>query len=348
MVRQIVVHKAGSWDQLRLEEHAPAPIGTANPDHVRIRVEAIGVNYADVCVRMGVYSSAKKYIGWPITPGFEVAGIITEVGAEVQTHSVGDAVMAVTRFGGYTDELVVPEDLVFTRPAGFEAPEAAAGFPTVHLTAWYGLCHQARAEAGEVVLIHSAAGGVGGALCALAKSQGCTVIGVVGRTEKVSVALERGADAVIDKSTEDLWARAKSLAPSGFDVVLDANGVETLKHSYEHLAPEGRLIIYGFHTMLPRKSGRPNLVALGWHFLRTPRFSPLEMTARNVTVAGFNLSYLFDRRPRLLAAADTMSGLAAKGVLTPPPTTTFSMADVAEAHRALESGTTVGKMVLIP
>jgi len=344
-VTKVVIPKAGNWNQLTLKEVPQEPCG---PGQVRVQVEAIGVNYADVCVRMGVYSSAEKYVGWPITPGFEVAGVVTEVGTNVTDLEVGAEVMAVTRFGGYTSELVTERDLVMARPPGFDKPEHAAGFPTVHLTAWYGLYHQGRVEPGETVLIHSAAGGVGGAMCALAKAAGARVVGVVGRSPKVEVARERGADEVIDKSTENLWGRAGALSPGGYDVVLDANGVETLRQSYAHLAPEGRLIIYGFHTMLPRKSGRPNLPTLAYHWLRTPKFDPIDMTGKNVTVAAFNLSYLFERRERLLKAVETLHQLAADGVVTPPETTTFALRDVADAHRALETGTTVGKLVLRP
>ena len=345
MIRRIVIHAPGDWRRLKLEE---VPREAVPPGHVRVQVQAIGVNYADVCVRMGVYSSAQKYVGWPITPGFEVAGEVAEVGPCVVDLDVGAPVMAVTRFGGYASELVVPRDQVMARPTGFEAVEMAAGFPVVHLTAWYGLVHQARAQNGETVLVHSAAGGVGGALCALAKARGCQVVGVVGREAKIQVARSRGADHVICKSTEDLWARARDIAPNGFDVVLDANGVETLSQSYKHLAPEGRLVIYGFHTMLPRDRGRPNPLKLAWHWLRTPRFNPIAMTARNVSVSAFNLSYLFERRERLLAAADHLSELAAQGALTPPATQTFPLDAVGDAHRALESGATVGKLVLLP
>ncbi len=223
-VRRIVVHQAGGYDALRMESF---PDPEVPPGHQRVDVTAIGVNYADCVVRMGLYESAKKYVGWPITPGFEVAG------------RVGDrSVVGVTRFGGYADCLVLPDDQIFDLPDGM-TPEQAAGFPTVFLTAWFALVELAHPRPGSTLLVHSAAGGVGSALCQLGKILGCRVIGVVGASHKVEAALAAGADHVIDKSAEPLWPAVERLAPGGCDVICDANGVATLGQSYEHLAAPG-------------------------------------------------------------------------------------------------------------
>ena len=216
----------------------------------------MGINYADCCVRMGVYSSAKDYVGWPITPGFEVAG------------TVGDRrVVAVTRFGGYSSHLVVPDHQVFDIPEGV-ATEAAAGFPTVFLTAYYALFMAAHVREGDTVLVHSAAGGVGTAAVQLAKLGGARVVGVVGSSHKVD---KVEADAVIDASRGSLWKEAEGHAPEGYDVILDANGVSTLGKSYKHLRPTGRLVTYGFASMLPRGrgGGRVSWLKLLWTYLRT-------------------------------------------------------------------------------
>ncbi|MFT7625086.1 MAG: NADPH:quinone reductase-like Zn-dependent oxidoreductase, partial [Myxococcota bacterium] len=256
-MRKVVIHKPGSYDQLRLEEH---PDPTAGPGEVCVHVDSIGVNYADCIVRMGLYASAQKYVGWPITPGFEVAG---------RRADTGEPVVAVTRFGGYADTLVVPEHQVLPMPPGFEADQAAA-FPTVFMTAWYGLFELANVRAGQRVLVHSAAGGVGGALVQLAKLAGCTVVGVVGGPHKVEVARALGADHVIDKSSTPLWPAAERYAPDGYHIICDANGVETLQQSWKHLCPPGKLVVYGFHTMLPRTGGKPAWLRLAWGWLRTP------------------------------------------------------------------------------
>ena len=140
-------------------------------------------------------------------------------------------------------------------------------FSAVFLTAYYAIHELAHVKQGDTCLVHSAAGGVGSALCRLLKIAGCRVVGVVGRSHKVTHAKLAGADVVIDKSTQTLWSEAEKAAPNGFNSVFDANGVETLKYSYDHLAPAGKLIIYGFHTMLPKTGGYPNILKLAWHWL---------------------------------------------------------------------------------
>jgi synaptic vesicle membrane protein VAT-1 len=341
-MRKIVIHKAGSYDQLRVEEH---PDPTPGPGEVLVAVEAAGVNYADCIVRMGLYESAKKYVGWPITPGFEVAGTALAVGAGVTDIDPGAHVFGVTRFGGYATRLVVPRHQVFALPKGFSAREAA-GFPAVYMTAYYALCELVRLRPGMSILVHSAAGGVGGALLQISKIAGCRVVGVVGGPHKVEAAERLGADAVIDKSREPLWAAAERHAPEGYDVVLDANGVETLKESYRHVATAGKLVIYGFHTMIPRKGGRPSYPKLAVDFLRTPRFNPLDLCNENKSVLAFNLSYLFERTDLLREGMDKLLGWVEEGRIRAPPVAAFPLEDVAEAHRAIESGTTVGKLVL--
>ncbi|MCB9570044.1 MAG: zinc-binding dehydrogenase [Myxococcales bacterium] len=342
-MEKVVIHRPGAHDRLRLEEHPDPEPGAGE---LRIKVAAIGVNYADCIVRMGLYASAREYVGWPITPGFEVSGEVDAVGEGVDPALVGARVIGLTRFGAYASSLVVPAGQVFPIPEALDLPRAA-GIPVIALTAYYGLFELAHPRPGATVLIHSAAGGVGSALIQLAKIAGARVIGVVGASHKVEAARALGADAVIDKSREPLWAAAERLSPRGYDVVCDANGVSTLGQSYEHLAPTGKLVVYGFHSMLPH-SGRPNWLRLAWDYLRTPRFSPLELTQKNRSVMGFNLSYLFDRQDILAASMGRILGWIEGGELRSPAVTTYPLRAVAEAQRALESGQTVGKLILLP
>ncbi|MFQ5844998.1 MAG: zinc-binding dehydrogenase [Planctomycetota bacterium] len=133
--------------------------------------------------------------------------------------------------------------------------------------------------------------------------------------------------------------------PDGLDAVLDASGVATLRQSYRHLAPTGRLVVYGFHSMMPRRGGRPNPRRLPFHYLRTPRFDPFRMTEQNRSVMAFNLSYLFDRRELLAEAMRRRLGWLERGRIRPPPVRRYPLERVADAHRDLESGATVGKLV---
>jgi len=341
-MRRVVIHGPGSYDRLQLEESPdPAPA----PGEICIDVEVAGVNYADCIVRMGLYESAKKYVGWPITPGFEIAGVVSALGEGVDGPPIGTPVFAVTRFGGYASRVCVPKHQVFARPKGFSAAEAAT-FPASFLTAYYALIELANAHRGMNLLVHSASGGVGSALVQVGKILGCRVVGVVGASHKVALARRLGADAVIDKSQEPLWSVAERLAPEGYDIALDANGVETLRQSYRHLAPAGKLVVYGFHTMMPRKGGRPNWIKIAIDWLRTPRYNPLDLTNDNKSVLAFNLSYLFHHVELLHEGMGKLVAWAEEGRIVAPTVTTFPVERVADAHRAIESGSTVGKLAL--
>ena len=127
---------------------------------MRLAVSHAGVNYADCVVRMGLYKSAKEFVGWPITPGFEVCGTVAAVGDGVDDLAVGDAVIGVSLFDGYSQTLTLSREQVFAVPAGL-SPAEAAGVPAVFLTAWFALRELAHVRPGERVLVHSAAGGVG-------------------------------------------------------------------------------------------------------------------------------------------------------------------------------------------
>ncbi len=318
-------------------------------DLVVVSTDYAGVNYADVCVRWGLYTSAKKFVGWPITPGFEFSGTVMEVGANVVDLNVGDKVFGVTMFGGYSNSIVVPRHQLFPVPDELTLEEAAA-FPAVALTAWYAMFKLYLPVKGQTVLVHSAAGGVGSMLVQLGKSAGLRVVGVVGASHKVKYCLESlHCDHVIDKSTQDLWKEAKAYSPDGYDAIFDANGYTTLRGSYDHLAAAGRLVVYGFHSMLPRKGGVLGIwewVRMIYGYLVTPRFNPLDMTAVNKSLLAFNLSFLFDRKNILQEAMGHLMTLVKSNRLRVAQVKSFPMCRVADAHRTIESGLSIGKLVL--
>lgn len=198
----ISIEKAGGYDNLLFKEldgksftkganfdfkeHAP------NPDEsVVVETYASGINYADIIIRWGLYSSAKEFVGWPITPGFEFSGRVVEVGTNVSKFKVGDGVFGVTLFGGYSTRIQVPENQIRLIPENMTTSQAA-GFPTVALTAWYAMIESCRLRKGDKILIHSVAGGVGSMLLQIGKILGCHVTGVVGKSSKVQFAKDLG------------------------------------------------------------------------------------------------------------------------------------------------------------
>ena len=173
--------------------------------------------------------------------------------------------------------------------------------------------------------------------------------------EREAEAIRSSADGGDGASTEaarqridEARAEAERIAPGGYDVILDANGVATLKDSYKHLTKAGKLVVYGFTTMMPKKGGKPNWLKLALGFVRTPRFSPLEMTRSSKSVLAFNLSYLFDRVDLLHEAMKDIEGWLDQGAIKPAPVTTYPLSEVARAHADIESGRTVGKLILVP
>ncbi len=343
-MKKIVIERPGGYSRLQIQEF-PGP--TPNSGEVLVEVSAAGVNFADIFIRLGLYKSAKEFVGWPITPGFEFSGRILDCGENVTDLKAGEPVFGVTRFGAYASHVCVPRQQVFPISARskFNSDQWAA-FPAVFLTAYHGLFQIFVLRPGMTILVHSAAGGVGGALLQLGKIAGCRMTGVVGASHKIDPALNYGADQVIDKSREDLWARAREIAPDGYDVVFDANGPATLKQSYRHLAPAGKLVTYGFHSMLSTHGGVANYFKLLWQYFRVPRWSPLNMTPENKSLIAFNLSFLFNRMDLLKESMQDLLKWVEEGKIKAPPVQAFPFEKVADAHRALESGTTVGKLIL--
>lgn len=342
LIRRIVVHRPGGYERLQIEQATRPELGSRD---VEVETESIGVNFADVVVRLGLYPSAKKYVGWPITPGFEFAGRVRRVGPGVTRFRPGDAVFGATLFGAYSSSVTVNEDYLFLRPEALD-PLAAGAFLVAPLTAWYALRILGAVEPGRKVLVHSAAGGVGSMMIQIARVLGAYVVGVVGSAAKVSTVEALGADGVIVRSSQSWVEEARALSPQGFDVVLDANGYETLRSSYRLLRPTGRLVIYGAHSMMSRGKARPNWLKLAWGYLLTPRFHPLNLTNDNKSVLAFNLSYLFDEVPAFRAAMTEILGWLTAGKFKASPIQAFDFEQVGEAHRALQSGRTTGKLVL--
>ena len=343
-MKKIVIERPGGYGQLKIKDFAdPLP----EKDEVLIEVSAAGINFADVFVRLGLYKSGKEFVGWPITPGFEFSGKVLKCGPDVSDLQEGTPVFGVNLFGAYCSHLCVPRHQIFviSEESKF-TPDQWAAFPTVFLTAYHGLFQNIVVKPKMDILVHSAAGGVGGALIQLGKIAGCRMIGVVGSSHKVNAVQGFGADVVIDKRSEDLWAKAEEACPDGFDVIYDGNGPETLKQSYQHLAPVGKLVTYGFHSMLSKKGGFPNYFKLAYEFLRVPRFSPLNLTNDNKSLIAFNLSYLFHRADLLQESVQDLIKWVEEGKIQAPPVQSFAYDKVADAHRTLESGTTIGKLIL--
>lgn len=337
-MKKIIVDRPGGYLSLVIKDgKTPEP----KADECLVDIKYIGVNYADIIVREGYYTAAKGL--YPLVPGFEYSGIVAKTGSGVTKFSVGDRVCGITRFGGYVTQISIPQSSIRVCPDGWSL-EQAAGLLVPNLTAYHGLFNVAHIRQGERVLVHSAAGGVGSALIQQAKAHGCTVYGVVGSQEKIAFAEQVGADHVTLK-TGQLWKDLDKIAPDGFDVIFDANGLTTPRPGYDRLRLGGRLVIYGFAELFPRGK-RPWLPTLAIRALRVPKFRIRKMTSTNRTIAGFNIAFLFDRTDLSDPALDHVLSLAQHGIVKKPPIKKYPFKEVVEAHKHIESGQSFGRIVL--
>ena len=342
-MKKVSISKPGGYEQLHIVEVSdPTPAD----DSVLVEVAYAGVNYADCLVRWGVYESAKQLVGWPITPGFEVSGRVKKVGPKVKSFREGDQVVAFSFFNGYASHVAVPEGQVMLLPNGFSL-ENGAGFLAVFATAYYALFQIFKLRQGASILVHSAAGGVGSALIQLAKTLNARIAGVVGSSHKIEYVRSLGVETVIDKSQDkNFWPNLKREFPDGFDAVYDANGFTTFRQSYKILRPTGKLVVYGSHNLLPKSGGHLNYFKAAIGLLRTPRINPLDLITDNKSIIGFNVSFLFSERETIHENMTGLRDFNEKGLIKPLKTTVFNFEDVAKAHQLIESGQSVGKIVL--
>jgi synaptic vesicle membrane protein VAT-1 len=338
-MRQVWIPRKGGPEVLEVRE-APDPEPKAG--EVRIRVSASGVNFADCLARIGMYPDAPKL---PAVMGYEVAGEVDRVGPGVQGLAVGTRVMAIPRFGGYTDRLVVPARQALPLPDGLSYEKAAA-IPVNYLTAWIMLVEMGNVRAGETVLVHAAAGGVGQAALQICRWRGATVIGTASTSKHERLKAASVAHC-IDYGRQDFEAEVKRITGGkGVDIVLDAVGGQSFRKSYRSLAPLGRLFMFGVSSMSP--SEKLNLGAVIKGLLSMPSFRPIPMMNENRGVFGINLGHLMDQVDKLSAALQEVLALTAKGTLDPVVDKAFPFAQAGEAHRYIQERKNFGKVLLVP
>ncbi|MBK1724359.1 hypothetical protein CKO23_19300 [Thiocystis violacea] len=336
---------AGSLERLArvTEDLAPPGVGEA-----RVRVEAIGLNFADVFACLGLYSATPP---GAFVPGLECAGVVEALGppraSGESTVAPGDHVMVLTRFGGYATALNADTRYLVPLPETWTMAQGAA-YLVQALTAWHGLVHLGALAPGQVALVHSAAGGVGLHALAMARAIGATVIGTVGHGDKIPLLEARGlvrSQVVVRDAARfgaQLDAALAAMDASHFDVIFDAIAGSFFRPALERLAPEGRHVLYGAADFMP-SGARPNWRRLAWQFLRRPQLDPMTLIDKNRSVMGFNLIWLFERADRLPAAASAALALSA----APPHIgARFRFDELPRALRTLQGGRTTGKVIV--
>jgi NADPH:quinone reductase-like Zn-dependent oxidoreductase len=338
-IHQVWITRYGPPEVLELREAAmPQPSG----GEVLIKVAAAGINFADIMARLGLYPDAPKP---PCVVGYEVAGEVAAVGASSAGFAVGDRVIALTRFGGYSSYVSVRQEQVFALPPGLDFAHGAA-LPVTYLTAYQLVIAMGRLREGETMLVHSAAGGVGLSAIALATIIGAKVIGVASPA-KHDFLRQRGVQGLIDSRAADLVDRVKQLTGGrGVDLVLDARGGRSWRDSYDCLAPTGRLAVFGLATAV----GGGRWIGAARTLLGVPwlRFNPLRLMNDNRGVFGVNVGHLWDQHDMIRNWMSQVLAWQMEGKITPQVDRSFAFAEAAAAHRHIEGRGNIGKVVLVP
>jgi NADPH:quinone reductase-like Zn-dependent oxidoreductase len=339
-MRAVWITRHGGPEVLEVRE-SPEPI--PGPGQVRIRVKAAGLNFAELMARMGLYPDAPKL---PAVVGYEVAGIVDAVGTGVTAPAPGDRVLALVRFGGHAEAVVVRADHALPMPPGMSFEQGAA-LPVNYATAYHALFRVGHLSRGQSVLVHMAAGGVGIAALQLARTvHGVTVFGTASPAKHAAIR-EEGCDHPIDYRSKDYAAEVRQLTGGrGVDLVLDALGGDDWKKGYGLLRPAGLLVAYGFANMAP--GPRRSLLHVAREFLSVPRFSPLTLMEDNRGVAGVNMGHLWGEPEMVLGELEALLALFREGRIRPRIDSTFPFQEAARAHRRLQERGNVGKVLLVP
>ena len=327
MPRAIQITAYGGPEQLKLVDLA---VGEPGPGEVRIRHQACGLNYIDVYQRTGLYANPL-----PLTLGMEGAGTVEAVGAGVTHLRVGDrAAYASNPPGSYSEVRVMPAKTVVRLPEGI-AFDTAAGMMLKGLTAQYLLKKTLPVQglqAGDHVLFHAAAGGVGLIACQWAKALGLKLIGTAGSAAKCALALEHGAAHAIDYSKEDFVARVKDITGGqGVKVVYDSVGKDTWEGSLNCLRPFGLMASFG-NASGPVPPFAPGLLGPKGSLYLTRQTLFTHIATREATQA----------------MADELFAVVGSGAVKIRIDQRYELADAAQAHRDLEARKTTGSTVLIP
>lgn len=311
---------------------------------VVVRVKAVGVNFADLLQRMGLYPGTPKP---PFVPGLEIAGVVEKVAdhgsGEQQALSRGDAVAGFLHSGAYAGWVSIPARDVFRLPPGMPFEDGAA-IPVNYLTAYHSLFTMGNLRAGDRVLVHGAAGGVGIAAVQLARARGLVVFGTASRT-KQEFLRRMGVEHAIDYEKSDFVQVVQKFAPEGIEMVMDPIGGSSFTRSAKCLGPMGRLVVYGFSAAAGGE-GKKSLPRAGRALLQTPRFHPLKLMERNMAVIGVSLGNLRSRAAVLRDELEDIFSMYSAGQIKTVIGKTFPLAEAAAAHRYIHDRKNIGKVVL--
>ena len=337
-MRAAVVTRFGAPDVLQVQDW-PKPV--PGEHDVLVKVKAIGLNFADVMARLGVYPAIPDP---PFIPGIEFSGTIEERGSGVRNLRKGDRVWGFTKQGAYAEYVSLPAQMVQPLPRNIDYQHAVS-LGVTYLTAYHALVTLANVRKKEKVLIHAAAGGVGIAAIQIAKHLGAEIFATVGSPEKIEIARSHGADVVINYS-EQKFADVIRMETdgNGVDVILDSVSGKVMKEGWKLLAPMGRYVLYGFAAVTGK--GSINKLKAAREALAVPIIFPASILSRNVGLFAFNLYFLAHKVEYFQSAWKKIVEWHSKGIIKPVIGKVFPFDQIAEAQAYLQNRKSTGKVVV--
>lgn len=338
-MKAVTITKYGLPSVLQVREY-PDLVPAVN--EVRVKVHACGLNFAEVSARHGLYPDAPKA---PCVVGYEGAGIVDQVGAEISGYKVGDRVIYMSRFGGQAEQVCVPVTQLAHMPLGMTFEEGAA-IPVNYLTAYHMLHMVGRVRSGDRVLIHMAAGGVGTAVVQLANAMGGVEIFGTASKGKHGFLKGFGCHHPLDYNEDWVSQVMQITEGKGLTHALDPRGGKDWEKSYSALQKSGMLIAFGLanaHSGQKRNWFHVIPMVLG-----LKKYSPMDLCNDNKGIAGVNLGHLWEETEMLNRELAAVLKLYEEGKFRPKIDSVFSFHDAAKAHLQIEERKNIGKVILIP
>ena len=336
-MKNYILKKYGAPSTLKISD-TKEPIPKA--DEVRVKIEKIGINYAEIQSRKGLYGWAPSP---PYTLGMEAFGSVDMVGDSVLERKKGDKVIVGCQYGTYAEKIVIPERQTLNPIPTFTDDENSA-FPINYITAWVALMKIARLQSKDTVLIHAAAGGVGTAAVQIAKKLGCTVIGTASSDKKIELLNELGINIAINYVYEDFERVIKNnTKDAGVDVVLEVVGGEIFKKSMQILKPFGRTVVAGFASLNLKK-----LNPYSWYktWKDIPRAKISELAEGSTGLLATHLGYLLNNGSLLQNIWDELVEFMVDNNISPIIGHRFDFSDIGKAHELMESRKSYGKIII--
>jgi NADPH2:quinone reductase len=316
------------------------PMPDPGGNQVRVKIRTIGINYAEVLSRKGLYRWAP---GLPYVPGMEAFGEIDAVGEYVRVRKIGEKVIVGAQHGAYAEKIIVPENQALPAMDLYSSEENAA-FAVNYMTAWVSLMKMARLMTEDRVLITAAGGGVGTAAVQIAKHLGCTVYGTAGSDQKIERLFELNVDHAVNYRKDDFEKEIRVITDGrGVDVILELVGGEVYRKSLNLLAPFGRIVVAGFAS-LDLKRWNPLSWWKAWRSI--PRAGIVDMGVRSYGVMGTHLGYLLSDMNCITSLWQDLTAFIQAHKIHPVMGGTFDFDEIPKAHELMESRKSFGKIVI--